>query len=69
MAIHSSILAWEIPCTEEPRGLQSVGLQRVQHDRATVHRHTHAWSGMTGVLIKRNLDTESGAHRREVIRC
>ena len=27
MAIHSSILAWEIPQTEEPGGLQSVGLQ------------------------------------------
>ena len=32
MAIHSSILAWEIPCTEEPGGLQSMGLQRVGHD-------------------------------------
>ena len=29
MATHSSILAWEIPCTEEPGGLQSMGLQRV----------------------------------------
>ena len=28
MAIHSSILAWKIPWTEEPGGLQSVGLQR-----------------------------------------
>ena len=32
MAIHFSILAWEIPRTEEPRGLQSMGLQRVRHD-------------------------------------
>ena len=29
---HSSILAWEIPWTEEPGGLQSMGLQRVEHD-------------------------------------
>ena len=29
MAIRSSILAWEIPWTEEPGGLQSMGLQRV----------------------------------------
>ena len=29
---HSSILAWRIPCTEEPGGLQSMGLQRVGHD-------------------------------------
>ena len=32
MATHSSILAWRIPCTEEPGGLQSMGLQRVRHD-------------------------------------
>ena len=31
-AAHSSILAWEIPWTEEPGGLQSVGSQRVGHD-------------------------------------
>ena len=34
MAAHSSILAWGIPWTEEPGGLQSVGLQRVGHDLA-----------------------------------
>ena len=32
MTIHSSIFAWEIPRTEEPGGLQSVGSQRVRHD-------------------------------------
>ena len=32
MATHSSILAWRIPWTEEPAGLQSMGLQRVGHD-------------------------------------
>ena len=31
MATHSSTLAWEIPCTEEPGGLQSTGSQRVRH--------------------------------------
>ena len=31
MTTHFSILAWEIPRTEEPGGLQSVGLQRVGH--------------------------------------
>ena len=35
MATHSSILAWRIPRTEEPGGLQSTGSQRVRHDRAT----------------------------------
>ena len=34
MANHSSILAWEIPWTEEPGGLRSMGSQRVRHDRA-----------------------------------
>ena len=32
MATHSSILAWRIPWTEEPGGLQSMGSQRVVHD-------------------------------------
>ena len=32
IATHSSILAWRIPWTEEPGGLQSMGLQRVGHD-------------------------------------
>ena len=35
MATHSSILAWGIPWTEEPSGLQSVGSQRIRHDWAT----------------------------------
>ena len=32
MAIHSSILAWGIPWTEEPGGLQTMQSQRVRHD-------------------------------------
>ena len=32
MATHSSVLAWRIPWTEEPGGLQSMGSQRVEHD-------------------------------------
>ena len=32
MATHPSILAWRIPWTEEPGGLQSMGLKRVRHD-------------------------------------
>ena len=40
MATHSSILAWEIPWTEEPGGLQSRESQRVGHNLATEHeRH------------------------------
>ena len=42
MATHSSILAWRIPRTGEPGGLQSMGLQRVAQDWATnTHTHTH----------------------------
>ena len=32
MATHSSIVAWEIPWTEEPGGLQSMESQRARHD-------------------------------------
>ena len=32
MTIHSSIIAWKIPWTVEPGGLQSIGLQRAGHD-------------------------------------
>ena len=35
MSSHSSILAWEIPWTEEPGGLQAVGSHRVRHDLVT----------------------------------
>ena len=37
MATHSSILDWEIPWTEEPGELQSMGSQRVGRDLATEH--------------------------------
>ena len=35
MATHSSVLAWDIPWTQEPGGLQAMGSQRVGHDLAT----------------------------------
>ena len=34
MATYFSMLVWRVPWTEEPGGLQSMGLQRVGHDRA-----------------------------------
>ena len=40
MATHSSILAWRIPWTEEPGGLQSRGSQRVRHERHLACSHT-----------------------------
>ena len=45
MATHSSILAWRIPWTEEPGGLQSMRLQRVRHD----------WDTNTHMLVERSL--------------
>ena len=45
MAIHSSIFAWRIPRTEEPGGLQSMGLKRVGHDWMTYKKcyHPSVW--------------------------
>ena len=42
MAPHSSALAWNIPGTEKPGGLQSMGSLRIGHDRATSLFHFHA---------------------------
>ena len=44
MAIHSSTLAWEIPRTEEPGGLQTMGSQsrtRLSNTHTHTHTHTH----------------------------
>ena len=41
MATHSIILAWRIPWTEEPGGLQSTGSQRVKHDRDWAANQNH----------------------------
>ena len=40
-ATHFSILVWRIPWTEEPGGLQSMGLRRIKHNGATEHTHTN----------------------------
>ena len=40
MATHYSIIAWRIPWTEEPGGLQSTGLQRIGRNWASEHAHT-----------------------------
>ena len=49
MATHSSILAWRVPWSVEPGGLQSIGSQRVGHDRALMHARVPG-----GVLIWRS---------------
>ena len=53
MATHSSILAWKIPWTEEPGGLQSIGSQRVGHDwsdLAVMHDHSHPFGSFCLLL-------------------
>ena len=55
-ATHSSVLAWRIPWTEEPGGLQSMGLQRVGHDWATSNLH------QPSVLPLGHLPGERGHH-------
>ena len=52
MATHSSILAWRIPCTEEPGRLQSTGSQRVRHDWATKQQQFYRIN-QTGKLTKK----------------
>ena len=48
MATHSSILAWEIPWTEEPGRLQSMGSQRVGRDLATKQQQHSSFRGNQG---------------------
>ena len=56
MATHSSILAWRIPWTEEPGGLQSMGLQRVtKHMLAHTHTHTHTHMIMIMMTVVQSL--------------
>ena len=50
MATHSSILAWRIPWREEPRGLQSMGSQRVRHDWMTNTHHIFSWPDSSFLL-------------------
>jgi len=48
MAPHSSILACKVPWTEEPGGIQSVGLQRVGHDWITEHTFIYVCMAVLG---------------------
>ena len=44
---HSNILSWEIPWTDEPGGLQSMELQRVEHDWVTECEFTDSYKNKT----------------------
>ena len=50
MATHSSILAWEIPWTEEPGGLQSTGSQGVGHNWAQHTCEPQKWLSLVNKL-------------------
>ena len=54
MATHSSILAWEIPWTEEPAQLQSMGSRTVRHDQAT---NTH--KGLLNLVSLKSLENNT----------
>ena len=60
MAPHSSTLAWKMPWTEEPGRLQSMGSQRVRHDRAT---------SLSLSLVKMSTAIKVYTNQVETIRC
>ena len=53
MATHSSVLAWRIPWTEEPGGLQSMGTPRVRHDWAHTHTKSDKELLRTSLVVQR----------------
>ena len=61
MATHSSILAWKIPWTEEPGGLQSMGLQSVRRNQTT------SLSLLEGKLPQKNLHREVSINRNSTL--
>ena len=50
-ATHSSILAWRIPWTEEPDGLQAMGLQRVGHTESPKQQTTSSVKSSASLLL------------------
>ena len=70
-ATHCSILSWRIPWTEEPRGLQSMGLQRVGHDwaaNATTTATEYSWhpqhcASCARAVRRRSGRPDRGTHR------
>ena len=64
MATHSSILAWEIPWTEESGWLQSMGLQRVRNDLATKQQQHEVWDGGDVIGKEGDVGRNMGDRRR-----
>ena len=69
MATHSSILAWEVPKTEEPGGLPSKGLQRVRHKLTTERLHTQTHTHTHTSSLKSDIKKQSLVHWSNVVHC
>ena len=54
MATRSSILAWRMPWTEEPGGLESMGSQRVRHDLASEHPQPQGSCDPSNLVAKKS---------------
>ena len=71
MATHSSVLAWKIPQTEKPGGLQSTESQRVQHDLATEHsaacEQGREGRGEQALFLKQTLIPSEGPYAHDLI--
>ena len=71
MATHSSVLAWRIPWTEGPGGLQSTGSQRVRHEGKQLVTHAgkspeQSVSVMTDVKATTGIQKQQNLHRSKV---
>ena len=64
MATHSSILAWEIPWTEEPGGLLPMGSQRGGHDCTPVHSYVRMVVGVISMKPFKKSSTWSTVERK-----
>ena len=64
MATHSSILAWEIPWTEGPGRLQSMGLQRVGHDLVTEQQQLYLLNQTNQLKAKATNHTSKNENKK-----
>ena len=68
MTTHSSVLAWEILWTEEPDGLQFMGLQRVGHDIAFLYTTAVSDCSSCSKSFKRNRYLEVECHHNKTLK-
>ena len=68
MTTHPSILAWEIPWTEEPGGLQPMGSQRVRHDLASEQHQNHT-GGLDAAAYRRLWKQTTMIREQRVVDC